>query len=162
MMTVFRKPWLSVSSARTAGRCHPAWHPQGTTPLSCYNFDQCVHLWIRYYFLFFCFAQNFIGFADSKNPLPLIDETGTIRKSFNNILAVHQHHPAKLWHGAPLLNRPPGSSPQYNPHSGSQIRVRLVVLFSEFHPPLPFRAGERTLPRRMQSAYIRLPYLSRL
>jgi len=25
MMTIFRKPWISVSSARTAGRCHPAW-----------------------------------------------------------------------------------------------------------------------------------------
>ena len=24
-MTISRKPWISVSSARTAGRCHPAW-----------------------------------------------------------------------------------------------------------------------------------------
>ncbi len=39
---IFQKPPLPVSPVRTAGRCEPAGHPQGATPLSCYNFGRLV------------------------------------------------------------------------------------------------------------------------
>ena len=114
---------------------------QDATPLSCYNFDWWIHLRVRHYFPFFCFAQNFVGFADPKIKRLRFAYTGAIRNPLSNILAVRRHRPTKSRHSAPLLSwAPQVLLPHKTTHRGSQAGIRLVILFAAFRPPLPFRS----------------------
>ena len=157
-MTIFQKPWIFASSARTAGRCDPARRRKTPRLYPANKSEGGFTSGFGIIFSSSALRKNFVGPADQKT-LPLFVYASAVCKPLSNVLVVRQHRFIKPLHGALFLNRAPRVCHPIKPHTTAHTpkhrlaRYPVTVSFSVLRSfPSSGAGGTEASPRRMRTA----------